>query len=203
MAAQRAPDGMPVYLVTPTWCLPHKSIQLPSEQMETSNICLIWHGMKFQSILTPLPKHHHLVFVLDLPPHSSNWYPLFLSWKPANIHSAVTFFLAHNFRDIYSTPSAICLSALKIPTQFCLSPEASCSTIQDPTLHSPLNPVMLYSWYAIFHRQCVEGVYFGVMTFSTILSPPLFLIMYLPLFITTEHKADAFMKHLFKKQFPK
>lgn len=126
----------------------------------------------------------------------------FLSWKPSNVHSAVTFLLAHHFRDIYCTPSAICLSALKIPTQFCLSSQESCSRIQEPTLHSSLNPAMLYSLYTIFHTQCVEGMYFGIMTFSTMLSP-LFLIMYLPLFITTEHKADAFMKHLFKEQFPK
>lgn len=85
---------------------------------------------------------------------------------------------------------------------FCLSSQESCSTIPDPTLHSSLNPVMLYSQYAKFHRQRVEGVYFGRVTFSTMLSPPLFLIMYLPLFITTEHKADAFIKHLFKQQFP-
>lgn len=75
MAAQRPPDGIPVYLVTPTWCLVHKSIQFPSEQMETSNIHLRWHSMKFQSMLTPLPKDHHLVFVLYLPSQSFNWYP--------------------------------------------------------------------------------------------------------------------------------
>lgn len=151
--------------------------------METSNIHLVWHSMKFQSILTPLPEDHHLVFVLYLPSRSFNWYPLwFLSWKPANIHSAVTFFLAHNFRDIYCTPSAICLSALKIPTQFCLFSQESCSMTQDPTLHSSLNPVKLYSLYPIFHRQCVEGIYFGKMTFPTMLSPLLFLIMYLPLY---------------------
>lgn len=171
--------------------------------METSNIHLIWHGMKCQRILISFPKDHHLVFVLQLPSHSFNWYPLILVLNACEHHSAVTFFLAHNFRDIYCTPSAICLSALKIPTQFCLSSQESCSTIQDPTLHSSLNPAMLYSSYTTFHRQCVQGVYFGIMTFSTMLSPPLFLIMYLPLFITIEHKADAFMKHLFKQQFHK
>lgn len=45
----------------------------------------------------------------------------------------------------------------------------------------------------------MEGVYSGTTTFSTMLSPSLSLIMYLPLFITTEREADAFMKHLFKQ----
>lgn len=42
------------------------------------------------------------------------------------------------------------------------------------------------------------GLYFGIMIFSTVLSPSVFLIMYLPFLITTEYKVDTFMKHLFQ-----
>lgn len=42
-AAQRLPDGIPVYLVTPTWYLSHRSIQFPLEHTETSNIHILRH----------------------------------------------------------------------------------------------------------------------------------------------------------------
>lgn len=62
------------------------------------------HDMKFQSIITPFPKNHLVLFVLQLPSHSFSWHPWFLHWKCLNSHSAVTLSLAHNLIDIYCIP---------------------------------------------------------------------------------------------------
>lgn len=103
MAVQRLPDGIPVYLVTPTWYLFHRSIQFPLEHMETSNIHILWHEIPeytdtFSKGSSSCVCSASAISSLQLTSFDS------CTEVPANSHSAVTLSLAYNLIDIYCIP---------------------------------------------------------------------------------------------------
>lgn len=151
------------------------------------------------------PKDHLVLFALQLSPCSFKWHSLILIQKMSvNSHSAVTFFLAHNFIDIYCIP--LCHLFFSLEESYSILSFLTGNLLRNSRSSPPLFPNLLLS-YPLYATQALWWAYimiqwYFIMIFSTLASS-LLLITYLLLLTITECKTDTFMEHLFQSQFPK